>query len=306
MQIPGVRVAGFVTRLHVQSPGNTATFTVAGRPLPPNEKGGAPVRLREATPGYFRALGIPVRAGRLFTGSETGVIVNEALVRRHFRGEDPIGRVLSRGTIIGVVGDVRQRVRHPPEPEIYVPLTRTGYSAATLVVHAQTPPDLIVGSVRAAIRDINPHQTIYDVRTMEDVIRSSHADVDLSLWLVGLFAGLALVLSMAGIYGVMSYAAAVRRREYGIRLALGADAARLLRLVLAEGGFLVAAGVTIGVAGAVAATRVLSALLYEVTPTDPLTFVGVALLLAGVAMLACLNPAYQAMRLDPMAILRHE
>jgi ABC-type antimicrobial peptide transport system permease subunit len=264
------------------------------------------VRLREATPGYFRALGIPLRAGRLFTGSDTGVVVNEALVRRHFPGEDPIGRVLSRGTIVGVVGDVRQRLRLPPEPEIYLPLTRTGYSAATLVVDAQTPPELLVGSVRSAIRDINSHQPIYDVRTMKDVIASAHADVDLSLWLVGLFAGLALVLSMAGIYGVMSYAAAVRRREYGIRLALGADAARLLRLVLAEGGLLVAAGVTIGVAGAVAATRVLGALLYEITPTDPLTFVAVALLLACVAMLACLNPAFRVMRLDPMTILRHE
>jgi ABC-type antimicrobial peptide transport system permease subunit len=111
---------------------------------------------------------------------------------------------------------------------------------------------------------------------------------------------------MAGIYGVMSYAAAIRRREYGIRLALGADAARLLRLVLAQGGLLVAAGVTIGVAGAVAVTRILGALLYGVTPTDPLTFIAAALLLAGVAMLACLNPAYQAMKLDPMTILRHE
>jgi predicted permease len=306
MQIPGVRAAGFVTRLHVQSPGNTATFTVVGQPPAPNDNGGAPVRLREASAGYFRALGIPVRAGRLFTDLDTGVIVNEALVRRHFPGEDPIGRVLSRGTIVGVVGDVRQRLRLPPEPEIYVPLTRTGYSAATLVVDAETSPEMLIGSVRAAIREINPHQTIYDVTTMEDVIRSSHADVHLSLWLVGLFAGLALVLSMAGIYGVMSYAATVRRREYGIRLALGANAARLLRLVLAQGGLLVGAGVAIGVAGAVAVTRVLSALLYEVTPTDPLTFIGAALLLAGVAMLACLNPAIRAMRLDPMSILRHE
>ncbi len=304
LQIPGVRAAGFVTRLHVQSPGNTATFTVVGRP--PNASGGAPVRLREVSPGYFRALGIPLRAGRLFTDPEPGIIVNEALVRRHFPGEDPIGRVLSRGTIVGVVGDVRQRLRLPPEPEIYLPLRATGYSAATLVVDSQTPAETLVGSVRAAIRDINAHQTTYDVRTMDDVIRSSHADVDLSLWLVGLFASLALVLSMAGIYGVMSYAAVVRRREYGIRLALGADAARLLRLVLAQGGLLVAAGVTIGVAGAVAVTRVLGALLYEVTPTDPLTFVAAALLLAGVAMLACLSPAYRTMRLDPMTILRHE
>ena len=126
LQIPGVRAAGFVTRLHLQSPGNTGQFTIVGRPLPPND-GGEPVRLREASPGYFRALGIPLRAGRLFADGESGIVVNETLVRQHFRGEDPIGRVLSRGTIIGVVGDVRQSLRLTTEPEIYRPLAGTSY-----------------------------------------------------------------------------------------------------------------------------------------------------------------------------------
>jgi predicted permease len=305
-QIPGVRAAGFVTRLHVQSPGNTAEFTVAGQPLPADGRG-APVRLREASPGYFRALGIPLRAGRLFTGGEPGLLVNETLVRQYFpSGADPIGRVLSRGTIVGVVGDVRQRLRLPPEPEIYKAIAGGGYSAATLVVNASMPPEALVGAVRAAIREINPNQTIYEVNTMDQVIAASHADLDLFLWLIGGFAGLAFVLSMAGVYGVLSYTVAARRKEFGIRLALGADPRRVLRLVLTQGSVLIGAGVVLGIAGALALTRFLQALLYEVTPTDPLTFTAATFLLAGVAMIACLNPARRAMKLDPMIVLRHE
>ena len=304
-QIPGVRAAGFVTRLHVQSAGFTAEFTVAGQPLPANGHGAA-VRIREASPGYFRALGIPLRAGRMFTEGEAGIIVNETLVRQHFPGVDPIGRVLSRGTIIGVVGDVRQRLRLPPEPEIYSPLARTGYSAATLVVSSSMPPDGLVGPLRAAIREINPNQTIFDVATMDRVIAASHADVDLFLWLIGGFAGLAFALSIAGVYGVLSYAVAARRKEFGIRLALGADSGRVLRLVLAEGGLLIGGGVVVGIAGALALTRLLQALLYEVTPTDPLTFTAATLTLVGVAMAASLNPARRAMHVDPMTVLRHE
>jgi len=305
-QIPGVREAGFVTRLHVQSPGFTGDVSIAGQPLPANGRG-TPVRLREASPGYFRALGIPLRAGRMFTEAEPGLIVNEALVRQHFpAGADPIGRVLSRGTIIGVVGDVRQRLRVPPEPEIYRPIAGTGYSAATLAVSASLSADALVGPLRAAIREINPNQTIFDVATMDQVIATSHADLDLFLWLIGGFAGLAFALSIAGVYGVLSYAVAGRRKEFGIRLALGADGRRVLRLVLTQGGLLIGGGVLVGIAGALALTRLLQALLYEVTPTDPLTFTAAAVTLVGVAMAACLNPARRAMNVDPMSVLRHD
>ena len=304
-QIPGVRAAGFVTRLPIQSPGNTAEFTIVGQPLSASGQG-APVRLREASPGYFRALAIPVRAGRMFTDREEGIIVNEALVREHFRGVDPIGQVLNRGTIIGVVGDVRQRLRVAPEPEIYSSLAGTGYSAATLVVSAALPPDVLIGPLRAAIREINPNQTVFDVNTMDQVIALSHADLDLSLWLIGGFAGLAFALSMAGIYGVLSYAVAARMREFGIRIALGAEPGRLLRLVAGQGALLVGAGVIIGTVGAVALTRFLRTLLYEVTPTDPLTFVTSTLVLVGVAMVACLNPARRAMAVNPIAVLRDD
>jgi predicted permease len=304
-QIPGVRAAGIVTRLHVQSAGFTATFTVVGQPPLPNGQG-AHVRLRDASSSYFRALGIPLRAGRMLSDREPGILVNETLAREHFRGEDPIGRVLNRGTIVGVVADVRQSLRLPPEPEIYNALAATGQTAVTLVVSAAIPPDRLVAPVRAAIREVNPNQTIFDVKTMEQVISAAHADLDLSLWLIGLFAVLAFTLSAAGIYGVLSYTVAAREKEFGIRLALGAEPGRVLRLVLAQGGLLIGAGVAIGILGALALTRFLRALLYEVTPTDPFTFAAATVALVGVAMIACLIPARRAMAVDPITVLRRE
>jgi predicted permease len=303
-QVPGVNTAGFVTRLHVQSAGNTAQFTVIGRPEPTS--GGAPVRLREASPGYFRALSIPLRAGRMFTDGEPGIIVNEALAREQFAGEDPIGRVLSRGTIVGVVGDVRQSVRRPAEAEIYNPLAKTEYSAATLVVSAAIPPERLVAPVRSAIHEVNPNQTVFDVKTMNQVISASHADLDLSLWLIGLFAGLAFVLATAGVYGVLSYTVTARQKELGIRIALGGEPARILRLVLRQGALLIGAGVVLGITGALVLTRFLRALLYEVTPADPLTFIAATLTLVLVALVACLNPARRAMAVDPVAMLRSD
>jgi predicted permease len=305
LHLPGVRAAGFVTLLPIERPGNIGSFEIGGRPV--EAEGRHPTaRLREVTPGYFRALGIPLRAGRLFTDRDPGAVVNEALVRQYFPGEDPIGRILDRGTIIGVVGDVRQSLRLPSEPEIYRPLAQTSYSAATLVVSSRTPPEALAGSLRAAIRDVNPNQAVFNVRTMDDVIAASHPELDLYLRLIGLFAGLAFALAMAGIYGVISYATAARRKEFGIRLALGADGGRLVRLVLAQGGMLIGTGLAIGIAGALPLTRLLRAQLYGVAPTDPATFVVVGLVLACVAVAACLGPARRAMQLDPLTVLRYE
>jgi putative ABC transport system permease protein len=141
---------------------------------------------------------------------------------------------------------------------------------------------------------------------MEQVISAAHADVDLSLWLIGMFAVLAFVLSAAGIYGVLSYTVAAREKEFGIRIALGGEPARILRLVLAQGGLLIVTGVTIGILGALALTRFLGALLYAVTPTDPVTFTAATAALVAVATIACLNPARRAMTVDPITVLRRE
>ena len=304
LQIPGVRAAGFVSRLHVQSPGNLGQFTIAGQPAPAG--GSLPVRLREATPGYFRALGIPLRAGRLFTDQDAGIVVNDALVRAHFREEDPIGRVLNRGTIVGVVGDVRQNLRLPVEPEIYGSLTRASYSAATLVVTAEGASAALAPAVREAVRDVNPNQPLFDIRTMADVVRGSHAEVNLSFSVIGSLAVLALVLSVAGVYAVLSYTVSARRKEFGIRLALGADGTRLLRLVLRHAVTLIGLGMLIGAAGSLALTRFLRTLLYEVTPTDPATMAVTASALLIVAIVAAVNPAWRAAHIDPMVVLRYD
>jgi predicted permease len=304
-QIPGVRTVGFVNLLPVQSPGNAGSFAIAGRPLPP--EGSRPsARLRYVSAGYFRALGIPLRAGALFTDREPGVVVNEALVQRYFPNEDPIGRVLDRGRIIGVAGDVRQRMTVPAEPEIYAPLAGSGYSAATLVVSAEIPVAGLAGPIRSAIHELNPNQAVYNITTMDDVVNASHPELDLYLRSVACFAGLALLLSMAGIFGVVSHATAARQREFGIRIAVGADGGRLLRLVLAQSGMLIVTGLALGIAGALALTRLLRSQLYGVTPTDPATFALAAVVLACVALAACLNPAWRAMKVDPMSVLRYE
>jgi predicted permease len=303
-QLPGVEAAGFVTRLHLQSPGNTGQVSIAGRAVPVD--GPSVVRLREASPGYFRALGVPLRAGRLFGDRDPGIVINEAFARAFFGDENPLGRVSNRGTIIGIVGDVRQSLRAPAEPEMYGAIAGTSYSAATLVVSARVPAETLAAPLRAAVREISPNQTVFDVRTMGDVIGLAYADVDMSLWLAGLFAGLAVALSVAGIYAVLSSTVAARRKEFGIRLALGADRMRLLRMVAAQGGRLIAAGGIIGIAGALALTRFLQSLLYEVAPTDPITFVAASVLLVGIALMACVNPARRAMAVDPMSVLRRD
>jgi putative ABC transport system permease protein len=204
------------------------------------------------------------------------------------------------------VGDVRQSLRLPPEPEIYNALAMSEYTAATLVVSTAIPPERLVAPIRAAIREVNPNQTVFDVKTMNQVISAAHADLDLSLWLIGLFAVLAFALSAVGIYGVLFYTVAAREKEFGIRIALGGEPGRVLWLVLGQGGRFIGAGVVIGILGALALTRFLRALLYEVTPTDPLTFIAAIVALVAVAVIASVYPARRAMAVDPIAVLRSE
>ena len=280
-----------------------ASSRFPGGPLPPTRVAfpSASARCRQATSA---PLGFRYRTGEVLTDGVAGVVVNEALVHEHFPGADPIRQILNRGTIVGVVGDVRQNLRQPAEPEIFSSLARTSYSAATLVIRSELPPASLVGAVRAALRDVNPAQAVFEVRTMNDVIMASHGDLNLSLWLVGLFAGLALLLSIAGIYGVVSCNVAARRREFGIRVALGADPRRLLQLMSTQGLRLILPGLAGGLTGAVALTRVLRTLLYEVSPTDPGTFLAVTGVIAGVAMAACLVPARRTLSADPTVLLR--
>ncbi len=311
--VPGVRAAGFIQYLPLQNWGWSAFFSIAGRPQPAGRPREA--ELRYVSPDYFRTLGIPLRRGRFFTEADTSssplvIVVNEALARKYFGSDDPVGQRTDRGTIIGVVGDVRSsQLDRPAAPEIYYTFAQntaaTSDAGVSLVVSALARPETLVRSVRDAIQQVNPLQVIFGVKTMDRVIAESFADVNLYLWLIGLFALIALVLAMAGVYGVISYVVSARTREFGIRLALGAPETHLLRLVLGRGSGLAIIGIVLGVGGSLAAGRLLS-VLRGVKPPDSATLAIVGLLLALVAVAACLVPAKRAMQVDPNVALRYE
>jgi predicted permease len=309
-QIPGVRAAGLISLLPLQDSGWSAGFTIIGQP------GIHETELRYVTPGYFRAMGIPLRSGREFSPRDNpaaaGVIlINEALARRYFPNEDPVGRPLDRGMIVGVVGDVRQAsLSVSAKPEIYYAVAQNFGQirrlGSTLVVRGNGPPEPLVGAIRAAIREVSPGQALFRVTTMQGVIEESLANPRLYAWLVGLFAAMGTLLALAGIYGVIAYLVTLRTREFGIRMALGADTGRMLWLVMSRGAWLTALGLAIGTAGAAALTRVLRGVLYGVAATDSVTFGAVAAVLAAVALAGCLVPARRAARVDPSVALRCE
>lgn len=272
--------------------------------------------LRYVTPGYFRAMGIPLRRGREFSARDTSdqpivILVNETLARRYFPQQDPIGRVTDRGTIIGVVGEVRQStLAAPSTPEIYYAVAQNfaqiPAQGSTLVVRADVPASALVPSLRAAVQDVIPGQALFRIETMEGVIERSLERPRLYAWLVGWFAGIGTLLAMTGIYSVLAYLVALRTREFGIRMALGAGSGCVLRLVMSRGILLTGAGLAAGLALAVVFTRVLRGVLYGVAPIDPATFgvMGMALSLAACAAYAV--PALRASRVDPSVALRHE
>jgi predicted permease len=309
-QIPGVRAAGLISLLPLQNSGWNAGLTIRGRP------GVFESELRYVTPGYFRAMGIPLLRGRGLSPRDGPddprvILVNEALARQYFPNEDPVGRSTDRGTIIGVVGDVRQAtLAVPAKPEVYYTVAQNfaqiSRHGSTLVVRGDGPPDALVGAVRAAIREVSPGQALFRVATMRRVIEESLANPRLYSWLLGLFAATGTLLAVAGIYGVIAYLVALRTREFGVRMVLGADTKRVLALVLKRGAVLIALGLAVGIAGAATLTQVLRGVLYGVSPTDAATFGAMAALLALVALVACLAPARRAARVDPSIALRSE
>jgi putative ABC transport system permease protein len=309
-RIPGVRAAGMISMLPLQNCCWNAGFTIPGRP------GINETELRYVTPGYFRAMGIPLRRGREFSerdipGTPTAILINEALARLYFEGEDPVGRRSDRGTIIGVVGDVRdETLRAPAMPEIYYSVAQNFAQirtlGSTLVVRSDAPPQRLVGAIRASIHESSPGQALFHMENMQQVIDDSLANPRLYAWLIGLFAVMAAMLAVAGIYSVIAYLVTMRTREFGIRMALGADTVRILRLVMTHGAWLVALGLAIGIGGAVTLIRVLRGVLYGVAATDSITFGAMVALLGGVALGACLAPSLRAARVDPSVALRCE
>ena len=313
---PGVAAAG-ASRVTVLSGGaRTVSVSVDGRPVAPDGSNGLDVRVNVISDGYLDALGIPMLRGRHFTAADgpTSVrvaIVSRSLAARLWPNDDPIGKQLMTGntpaTVVGLVPDTvyRNALEREPPPFFYLPLAQNYESGVTLHVRAaHGDPLALLPFVRAAVRHVDPAIAIARPQRLRSLFEQSIASQRMMATLVGLFGGIALVLASVGLYGVMAHLAGQRRTEIGIRLALGARPTTILSLILGEGLRLVAIGAVIGLAAALVASRLLESQLYGVGPTDPLTFAAVCLLLAVVAIFACLIPARRAMRVDPAVALR--
>ncbi len=271
-----------------------------------------------ATPAWFATLRVPIKRGRVFTsadrlGSPKIVVINETAARIFWPNDDPIGKHIEVGQggmdnaeVIGIVGGVRQRADSAPRPEVYVAFAQTPRSGMMVFVRSQRDPASLGPGLRRAIHDVAPSLPIYDMRTMSDRAAAATAQARFRAVLLTLFAITALALAAVGIYGVMSLAVTARTREMGIRIALGAERTRVQRLVIGEGIGLVSVGAVVGLAGALAATRVLRTFLFDLTSSDPVTYVAIVVVLGGAAIAASWIPARRAARVDPVVALRAE
>ncbi|HEV2147308.1 MAG TPA: ABC transporter permease, partial [Longimicrobiaceae bacterium] len=310
--LPGVSAVGAIHLLPLGGSNWGSPLTAQGR------EGLPEVDWRVVTPGYFGAAGVPLVRGRAFTeadreGAAPVAVVNQTLARRLFPGEDPVGKQVSTVfegegswvTIVGVVGDTRdQSLATPARPQLYRPFAQRSTGSMTMLVRTRQDPAGLSRAVHEAVWSLDRNVPISDVRPLGRVVSESLSQPRVLVLLLGGFGVLALVLGAIGIYGVVSYGVAQRSREFGVRMALGARAGDVLRLVLGGAFRLAAAGVLAGVAASLVLARLLASQLYGVRPTDPATFLGVAALLAAVALVASWLPARRATRVDPMVALR--
>lgn len=317
-QVPGVRSVGVTSTLPLRG-GPATSFIIEGRP--PVQHGDEPsADIRVIDSHYFETMGVPLRAGRGFVETDTAaaprvMVINETLARRFWPGEDPIGRQITMkdwgppltGEIVGIAGDVKaDGLDSESGPMIYWPYPQFPVIFNTIVVRTEGDPLLLAGAVKNQIWSVDPNQPVASVATMEQVLAGSVAPRRFNTLLLGIFAAVALALAAVGIYGVISYAVSQRTHEIGIRVALGAQGSDVIKLVVGQGMALAVTGVGLGLAAAVSLTRLMSTLLFGVSPTDAPTFVAVAVLLTGVALAACVVPARRATRVDPMVALRYE
>jgi putative ABC transport system permease protein len=270
------------------------------------------------TPDYFKSMGIQVAQGRPFNaqdaeGATPVVIVNEELARRYWPNESPIGKRLSspldKSTreIVGVVKTVKsQGLAADTSQEMFLPYRQVALTPSMLTLRAGANTAGLVSAVRSEVKALDPDLPLYDIKMMEERLADSVAKQRFTLVLFGVFAATALLLAAVGMFGVMNYAVTQRTHEIGVRMALGARRLDTLKLILRQGLILTLVGVAIGLAGALALTRLMSGMLYGLSATDPLTFAGVSALLTAVALLACLIPARRATKVDPMVALRYE
>jgi putative ABC transport system permease protein len=316
--LPGATAAGGVDMLPMIGGHNWSGFQIVGHPA--FKKGEEPrTEVRVATPGYFAAIGTTLSKGRLFNAQDDAqaprvVLVNEAFAARYFKGLDAVGQRLRFGDakaapleIIGVVANVmNEDLDGMEEPGAYFPFAQSPSSRMTLVIRAPGAQTQIAPAARNELAALDPRLPLTEIKAMEQIVYERRSPKELMMWTLAVFAGMALTMAAVGTYAVMAYAVAQRTREIGLRMALGALPADILKLVLRRGLSLVLLGVGLGLAGAFAMTRSLAGLLYKVTATDPLTFIGVSSLLTLVALLACYVPARRAMKVDPMIALRCE
>src|SRR5262245_5708464 len=314
--LPGVQASGAIGNFLMR--GNPdGTITVEGRPPDGDGQGGGELTAENISHDLFQALAMPLLKGRFFTRQETFdsrvVVINETLARRFFPGEDPIGKRFKFGgpqsennwfEIVGIVGDLRrQRLEKQDVSEVYAPGASNNMD---LLVRVSSDPLALVGAIRREIRSADPTAAVYGVTTGAHLAEKLGAGRRFQTGLLALFAMVALVLATMGIYGVMRYAVAQRTHEIGIRLALGARSADVLRLIIGQGMRLTLIGVATGLLASFALSRVMTQLLFGVSATDPATFAGVAFALMGAALLACYLPARRATKVDPLRSLRHE
>ena len=317
--LPGVVAVGAISHLPLSGASAGRSFSIEGRKPAPGENAAASYRL--TCPGYFKSLGIPLRAGRDFDARDTtdgpgAVIINEETAKRYWPGEDPIGKRIKLGrpdsanpwmTVVGVVGNVRHfGLDDNARREMFRPYTQAAWPVMTVTTRTATEPTAYARTVRAALQTIDPDLPVSRVTTMEAVETRSTGSRRFPMMLLSAFGAVALVLAVIGVYGVVSYIVTQRTREIGIRVALGARRAEVLRLVV--GGALrpVVAGLVVGVVGAVYATRLLGGLLYNVKPADPGVLAGIAAVLVFAALAASLVPAARATRVDPIVVLKSE
>jgi putative ABC transport system permease protein len=324
--LPGVEAAGFSTSLPFSGSRGTSSFSIDDRPTSRNSADSPVADRHQAAPGYFRAIGIPLLEGRDFSDADDHlhpgvVIINETAAKRYWPDENPIGKHLTIGMpketqlygkavsreIIGIVGNVKhEELKDDFQPELYIPALQLPASGMTLVVRGQASAESLINDMRSVVQSVDKDQPIRRAQLLQTAIARSVAPQRFVTMLLMLFAGIALLLAAVGIYGVMSYTVAQRTHEIGIRIALGAQTGDVLRLVVGQGMLLAVSGLAIGLIAALALTRLMQTLLFNVSASDPITFVAIALLLGGVALLACYLPARRAAKVDPMVALRYE
>lgn len=334
--LPGVLSASITDHLPLNG-GTSGTITLYGKPTN-TDNSSEFVEKHGITPGYFETMAIPLLAGRMLTEEDTDralaldtalsphstpsetrnaiypVDIDRTMARMFWPGQNPIGQRFSYGgsngpwlEVVGVVGDTRQwGLRVQPRPEEYQPFDGGTCCGTILVLHTSLPPQSLVAEVRQQVAALDPDLPLFGIRTMEQLVAQQTAGARTQSLLVGLFAGLAALLAAVGIYGVMAYLVTQRTPEIGIRMALGAPRSNVLKLVVGRGLKLTLIGVAIGNAGALGLTRFLASLLYEVKPTDQVTFIAVSLILTTVALLASYIPSRRATKVDPMMVLRYE